>query len=538
MTTKAEQFKTDKTSDNILFRDKTAEIVNNGVKLFFKEAEDEQYYLVHVQQGKKYISYWESTNGSSRDITSGKSLAAINTQVENKLKAEAADFASKEEVKKFLREAGIFIKNHFLKIFPFEDSFERSDKETMLINVYKHVKSKYHVVLDKETYNLCIYDSGSGVYKEHDEKQFASALKRHIKRDFFEDEIKKIIGLFKDIKSESEDYIAFKNCLLNINTLETREFTPDIFVKFQVPYNWNPQAQSPFFQTKLSEILNDEEKHTTFLELVGYCFTKYNPHNKIFILIGNGANGKSLLMEIIGSIFQNSLAAVNLQDFNKEFGLSPLIGKRVNLLPDIPIEKIVETGQIKAITGEDPLTINRKFKEPITTKLGCKIIGSGNRLPEIKDNSYAFWRRIIIIRLDKRFVDENKDPHLKEKLVNDTEGMEWLIYHSIQAYKQIKETGWPEDSLDEIRLEYLKVSKPAEYAATHIFTVTNDPENFISRQEIILEIDNFIENEVDIRRPAYNSEYYDAVRNLGAEEGQKGSGSNKVHGFRYLKKPD
>jgi len=519
----------------LIFNDKEVEIVNNGIKLFFKEFNGSLYYIQHLKMGRQFQSYWtDDGDYYSREINSGKSLAATNSTSENKLAEQANDFASKEEVKSFLNKAGHFIKKHYNQIFPYNDSLERTKKEEALISIYKQLKSRHHIVLDRETYKICIYDSHAGVYKEYDEKEFARFLKTQINRDFFEDEIKKIIGLFNDIRTESPDYIAFKNCLLNINTLETHDFTADIFVKFQVPYKWNPEVHSQFFEDKIREILDEEQKLITYLEFVGYCFVKENPHNKIFLLIGNGANGKSLLMELIRSLFNESIAAVSLQDFMKEFGLQPLIGKRVNLLSDLPTEKIEETGQIKAITGGDSITINRKFKEPITTKIGCKIIGSGNSLPIITDNSYAFWRRIIIIRLDKRFTGSNRDPELKHKLLEDTEGMEWLIYQSINAYKHIRETGWPEDTLEKLRLESLKQTNPAEYAATNLFLVTNSPDDFISRNEIKTLINQYI-NKNKMRKPANASDYFDAVRNMGAEEAQKRINNKKAKGFRYMK---
>lgn len=518
------------------FRDKEVDSSNNSVKLFLKHDDGSDIFLVHSFRDGAYVSHWllegETDVFSTREAHSKKSLAITNTALENKLIRLSGEFATKDEISLFLEEAGLWIKNHEDSIFHFSDLLERSKKERAFLSVYKHINARFDVILDKDTYDICIYEPKEGFYREHDIKTFSKFLKAKTKRNFFEDEVKKIMGLPYEIKEESKDYIAFNNCLMNIRTLETRGHSPKIFTKFKVPYDWNPDAQSEFFKEKLLEILGHE--YQKFLEVVGYLFVKGNPHNKLAVLIGDGANGKSLLMDLITAIFTNSYAAVPLQDFSKEFGMSPLVGKRVNILSDLPLESIDETGQIKAITGEDSVTINRKFKEPITTKLECKIIGSGNSLPWVNDDSYAFWRRIILIRLYNVFEEGNRDSSLKDKLKNDKEGMEWFIYQSIQAYKKIQDIGWSEDTIYETRNQFLKKSNPALYCAEKIFTPTTNADTFISRDDIQNAIkESLIKH--GFKEPSRDSDYYDAVRKMGAKEAQKRIGDKpKIHGFRYI----
>jgi len=124
---------------------------------------------------------------------------------------------------------------------------------------------------------------------------------------FLIDEVTKIMGTFNTIKDESQSYIAFKNCLLNVDTLKTEEFNSKEFVKFQVPFNWNPEAESKVFRSRIKEILVDEERYKLFLQIVGYCFTPANHHHKMFFITGEGGNGKSTLMGLINSIFHSSV---------------------------------------------------------------------------------------------------------------------------------------------------------------------------------------------------------------------------------------
>lgn len=525
---------------HFMFNGKKAELLENGVKLFFKEHSGSNIYLIHARRGSSYNSYWASVGDEewdSREVSSGKSLTVTNPTVENKLTNLAKDFARKDEVTAFINKAGQFIKKEYSSIFKFTEILERSKKEQALLSIFNRIKESHNIIIDNESYDLCIYDEEKGIYTEYDEKKFSQFLKKVIGKEFFEEEVKKLMGLFHEIKEEDPNHVAFNNCLMNIETLETREFHPSIFTRFKVPYDWNPLAYSAVFEEKLYEIFDDPDKFQTFLQIVGYLFAKGNPHNKLFLLMGKGANGKSLLMQLISAIFINSSAAVSLQDFKKDFGLQPLIGKRVNLLSDLPIATIEETGQIKAITGGDDMTINRKFKEPITTKLNCKIVGAGNRLPKIMDDSYALWRRIVLIKLENTFDGDRRDTKLIKKLLDDKEGMEWLICTSVEAYKEIEETGWTEDTYHDIRNQFLKSSDPALYASERLFERTENPDDFLSRKDIINTINDFL-IEKGLRIPANKSEYYDAVKRCGAREAQKRIDGEKVHGFRYIQKKE
>ncbi len=523
--------------NQLVFNGKPIEIKANIVKLFFKEYGGSEIYFVHELNGKNFLSHWISngTNEYGLRIVSGKkALIVSDNKIENKLVEYAYDFASGKEVKEFLDDVGKFLKIHYETIFHYTGSdYERSEKEKFLLKTYKQLKNDFNIYINQNTNELCIYDEIEGIYKVYDEKMFSFFLKNNIKTEFFENEVKIIIGLFNEIREESEEYMAFQNCYVNLKTLETKPFTPEIFTTFKIPFIWDSTAYSEFFESKLMEIL-DDTKILKFLQMVGYCFFKGNPHNKLFLLIGDGANGKSTLISIIKSIFKYSIVAVPLQDFSKEFGLQPLIDKRINLLYDLPIETIYETGQIKAITGEDTITINRKYKDPITTKLNCKIIGSGNNLPKIKDDSFAFWRRIIILNLNKRFEGKERDVKLKEKMINDCNGMAWLIYRSINEYKEIEEIGWQEDTHKIVRETFLKDSDPALLAAENIFKITIEPDDFLSRNDVKNQINNFL-SENNLRKPMKVDEYYKAVKEIGSKVGQATVEGNKVHGFRYIK---
>ena len=108
--------------------------------------------------------------------------------------------------------------------------------------------------------------------------------------------------------------------------METEKFTSKEFVTFQIPFNWNPEARSEYFEDRVKDILVDEERFELFKQILGYCFILKNPHHILVFITGEGANGKTTLMSILRLIFHSSVTAVALQHFKIWF--TTIIGEK------------------------------------------------------------------------------------------------------------------------------------------------------------------------------------------------------------------
>ena len=414
------------------------------------------------------------------------------------------------------------------------------------------LRNRFHIIKDDLTGEHWIYNHEKGVYELYNDDKFLEFLYTIFNEEIFTmQEAKMLKSIFARTKVESDHYIAFKNCLLDLETLEPQEFDPEEFVTFQVPYDWNPKARRNSVEEKLKEILIDEggdyegeaDKVKQFLQLVGYCFEKGNPRQKIFIFIGPPGSGKTQLVLTIGGLFKGGVASVPLQQFKERFGLQALLNKRINTLYDISKQEINDPSIIKAVSGNDSITIDRKNKEPITLEKGLpvKTIGSGNELPIIVDESNAMWERLVIINLNNIFRESNKrEYNLAEKLLQNNEGMSWLIYEGIKEYKKIKDKKTPfimELDSFEAKKEYLKESNPCKYAAEELFYKTNNETDFYPTYELIKMITKLLKNE-ELRIPRSNKEYYRALEQIGGELKQRRILGEITRGYIMIKPYD
>ena len=85
---------------------------------------------------------------------------------------------------------------------------------------------------------------------------------------------------------------------------ELRGFDRNDFITHQLPFKYEPEATAPLFQKYLDEVLPDIEKQKVFAEYCGYIFVKPSvlKLEKMLILYGTGANGKSVFFEILNAL--------------------------------------------------------------------------------------------------------------------------------------------------------------------------------------------------------------------------------------------
>jgi putative DNA primase/helicase len=418
--------------------------------------------------------------------------------------------------------------------------------------VHDFLENRYQIIKDDPSWQHWIYNTTKGVYEQHNDDQFLEFLIQVFGKEIFTLQAAKTLkSMFGRVRKESSQYIAFNNCLLNLDTLKPNEFTSDEFVTFRIPYDWNPQAQGELVEKKLQEILIDQkgdqkecmDKYIQYLQMVGYCIVENrNPRQKMFLIFGNAGTGKTQLVQLLAGLFPDSVSSVPLQRFQEQFGLAPLLNKRINTLYDISQGEINDPSVIKAVTGGDSMTIDRKYKEAVTYPQGLpvKTIGSGNELPRIDDISRAMFERIITIELKNKFrgtQKEMKDLELYQQLLKEDEGMSWLIHQAINEYKKIKDNNQKfqlEKGVNEMEKEYLRVSDPCKYAANLLFEKSNDEHDYYTRQEIVQLITQHLQKE-GLRIPTANSHFYNAIRAIGGEDTKRKILDNTERGFMLVK---
>ena len=256
--------------------------------------------------------------------------------------------------------------------------------------------------------------------------------------------------------------LNLRNGILNLDTIELKDHTPDIVFLNQLPVEYDPNARCPKIEQFLSEILRPDDVEIA-KEIVGYCLYADYPIQKAVALLGDGSNGKSTFLGLITAFLgKENCSSVALQDLEiNRFASADLYGKLSNIYADLPTRALKTTGRFKMLTGGDLIRGEHKFRNPFTFKNHAKLLFSANMLPATADESSAFFRRWILIDFPNKFEGDRADPKILEKLTTREE-LSGLLNLAIRGLKRLLERGeFPHSKTTEkIREDYIRKSDP------------------------------------------------------------------------------
>ncbi len=285
-------------------------------------------------------------------------------------------------------------------------------------------------------------------------------------------------------KEEAPEYIVcVKNGLINVKTLEFKNHTPDVVIRNKINTDYYEQTENEEIDIIMNNLaVGDKDIVQLLYEMIGYCIYRGMPFQKVFILVGNGANGKSTLLNMVTKLLgEENVSHVDLKEIaGNRFGKAELYGKLANIADDCSSSYLEDTSVIKRITGETYTSIEFKGQNSFSTKINAKVILSYNTIPRMNDTTDGLTRRLVIIPLNAVFKKglPNYDPYISEKL-KKKENLEYVLYKSIQAIHRVlieKEFTIPQQVKDETE-EYVRENNPV---ANFLYEVYQNNENEIS----------------------------------------------------------
>ena len=325
------------------------------------------------------------------------------------------------------------------------------------------LREKFVFVTNAITEEIWRYDPKEGIYKPDGEAFIKNLCERILNALGLPEfaTIRRISEIVHHIKrhpliypsefnqSWREGWINCKNGVLNIYTGEFKPHSPEFFFTWKINAEYDPEAKGEYVERFLSTVV-PPDKRELLEEIIAYCLMPGQPYKKFFVLLGPTDSGKSTFIHLLEQFLgKDNVANLALQEIeNGRFALAELVGKLANCFADLPAKKLSECPRIKAITGEDTLTIEKKFQKPYFAKIDAKLIFSANRLPEV-DETDAFWNRAVIIQFPYRF---KKDEEFKHKLTQPSE-LSALLNIALRALKRLQEKRFEdEDASETVRL--------------------------------------------------------------------------------------
>ena len=199
---------------------------------------------------------------------------------------------------------------------------------------------------------------------------------------------------------------------------------PKYLSSIRIPVRYDPDATCPEIEQFLTEILPDDCLDLAY-EIFGYCLIPNTTFQKAFMLTGEGDNGKSVFLSLLQTfIGAKNCCAESVQDLSdNRFRIASLVGKLVNIFPDLSSKPLDDTSIFKALVSGDVIAAERKGEQSFEFKNYARMIFSANKLPPTKDLSHGFFKRWCIIRFPNQFPEGSpkRDPGKLDKVTRPTE---------------------------------------------------------------------------------------------------------------------
>ncbi|HXH18884.1 MAG TPA: phage/plasmid primase, P4 family [Chitinophagales bacterium] len=196
-----------------------------------------------------------------------------------------------------------------------------------------------------------------------------------------------------------------------------RDFNPDDFLTYQLPFDYDAGAACPMFDRYLLKVLPDESSRNILQEFSGFIFTKLNLE-KCLVLVGSGGNGKSVFFNILSALIgkENTLQ-YSLGLFSHEYNRSKLVNVLLNYASEKGFDLNPDT--FKALVSGEPLQAREPYGKPFTLHNKVKFIINCNELPRETESTEAYFRRFLIVPFDVKISEGEKDIALAEKIIAD-----------------------------------------------------------------------------------------------------------------------
>lgn len=238
-----------------------------------------------------------------------------------------------------------------------------------------------------------------------------------------------------------------KDAMLSYNT--------GVKVSFEEPKTWLAFLHSIFEYPNKEDT---EEVIECLRRCLGYTLTGSTKEQVIFLLHGDGSNGKSTLLNVLQAIMgdyfntidSSQLMVTKNQSVAIQNSLAELIGTRFLSTQETEEGARLSEPIVKHISGDEVINAQKKYGKPFYFLPVFKLWMSTNNLPIIRGKDFGIWRRIFLFPFKKQFKDAEKDKEMPEKLAAEYDKiLGWCIKGAVDylAERDLKRPSYLQDEL-------------------------------------------------------------------------------------------
>src|SRR5215216_2811290 len=168
--------------------------------------------------------------------------------------------------------------------FKFDNKYDKKNSDEKIIEAIKFLLERYTFVTMKDTDEIYYYDSGRGIYVKDGEifiKSELAAMHTYIPSHQVNEIINTIKSKTYTDRTEFDskiEWLACKDCMINLETGEIQTHSPDFMATLQILVNYRKfldipdnQFSCPKIMKFLNEVVLDKRDIETILDFMAYC---------------------------------------------------------------------------------------------------------------------------------------------------------------------------------------------------------------------------------------------------------------------------
>lgn len=251
-----------------------------------------------------------------------------------------------------------------------------------------------------------------------------------------------------------------QNGYLNLREGHLYEHDKDKYFTRISNVEFTDKADCPMWEDFLQQIFDGDTELIEYIQrAVGYSLSGSTEEQMMFILYGNGRNGKSVFLDVINELFgtySTNISAQSIMVKQQSGGANPdiakLAGARLVTTTESNEGVRFDEGLIKQLTGGDRVTARFLYEDEFEFTPQFKLWMATNHKPLIRGTDDGIWRRMGIIPFNVQIPEHKVDKKLTHKLRREINAiLNWAVLGYLK---------WQQDGLREP--EIIKTQR-AEY---------------------------------------------------------------------------
>ena len=294
----------------------------------------------------------------------------------------------------------------------------------------------------------------------------------------------------RDVVFDRNPVLTFQNGTLEIETQRFRAFSEADYCSICMDYDYDPHAECSNWMRFVEDVTNEEPRRQEILQFIaGYVLFPTCKHQKVFVLVGRGGNGKSVYLEVLQKLFGDAnVTHIEPTGLAQEFQRIRLKDSLLNIGSDINSD--FSRGEIREwlLKIADGTTVQACYKgmNHVDFIPRCKLVYACNAMPTAEIIN-GLNRRLQFIDFPCRYVEtpdkgdplqKQRDIDLLPKLMKELPG---IFNWAYQGYRDLIHYGYFTDApeQEELMQQFEQTSNPVM-----VFCEDYEFKGTISREEV------------------------------------------------------